>query len=471
MTMADRFPTLRSGSVRYALPVCAVLVAAVAGFFANNVIKFPCLASFVTAVAVSSFLGRGPGIVALLLATLLSDFFFIPPILSLSLNHVTWSVAAVYSVSSLLVLFAGRFPLRKGLDQKLKLVLFLLLENFIAVRQTEDSERPHLLGRFDGAVEGEIFGWALDTFQPSVGSRIAIYVDNRAVGEVNAIHHRPDVGSHGFYFDLTRCCPATPSASVEARFSGGRPLPNSPRVVNIPAASPIRHSETVLFMHIAKTAGTAFREAVVENYKQSEIAYLYPDPPGLLSDNLALLTLEQRTSLRLVIGHFQYGIHQFFPQQSNYVTIVRDPVARLISQFRYSLQQQRDGDIRKDDSPARLIEVLEQRESVTLDNNMVRGFSGVSEKDFPPGHIDRQVYELAVNNLRTAFSFVGHQEASAEAYAILQRRFHWKPHSLEVVNKSALPPATDYESARTAIEFFNRWDCQLYSEIRQLFPL
>jgi hypothetical protein len=222
-------------------------------------------------------------------------------------------------------------------------------------------------------------------------------------------------------------------------------------------------------MHIAKTAGTAFREAIVENYKRSEVAYLYPDPPGLLSDNLALLTLDQCASLRLVIGHFQYGIHRFFPQQSSYVTIVRDPVARLISQFRYSLEQQPDGDGLKDDSPARLIEVLERRESVTLDNHMVRCFGGVSEKDFPPGHIDKQVYELAVNNLKT-FCFVGYQEASAEAYAVLQCRFHWKPEPLKVANRSALPPAKNYESVRTAIESFNRWDCQLYSEIRRLFP-
>jgi Domain of unknown function (DUF4118)/Sulfotransferase family len=470
MTVLDRFPTLRSGSVRYMFPVCVLLLITVACFFSAEVIKFPFLVSFVAAVAVSSFFGRGPGIVALLLATLLSDFFLIPPIFSLDLDKVTLSVAAIYCLAFLLVFFAGHVPLRKGLDQKLKLAMFLVLENFIAVRKTEDNHKPHLLGRLDGAIEGELFGWATDTLQPFVGPRIAIYVGDRIVGEVNASHYRSDVGSHGFYFDLTRCCRPTSAAKVEARFPDGRPLPNSPLMVDIPADTRPRHTERVLFMHIAKTAGTAFREAIVQNYKLSEIAYIYPDPPGLLSDNLGLLTLEQCANLRLVIGHFQYGIHQFFPQQSTYVTVVRDPVARIISQYRYSLEQQPEGDRLKKDSPARLIDALEQRNSVTLDNHMVRCFSGVSEKDFPPGHIDRQVYELAVNNLKTNFSFVGHQEASAEAYTALQRKFHWKPHVLEITNKSVLPAAKDYESARAGIESFNRWDCRLYSEICRLFP-
>ncbi len=470
MTVVDRFPTLRSASVRYSFPVCVVLLTTVACFLSTEVIKFPYLVSFVAAVVVSSFLGRGPGIVALFLATLLSDFFLIPPIFSLNLDKVTLSVAAVYSLAVLLVLFAGHFPVRKGMDQKLKLVLFLLLENFIALRKTEGNDKPHLLGRLDGAIGGELFGWATDTLQPFVGPRIAIYVGDRVVGEVNASHYRSDVGSHGFYFDLTRCCPPTSAAKVEARFPDGQPLPNSPLIVNIPADSRTRHAETVLFMHIAKTAGTAFREAIVENYKRSEVAYIYPDPPGLLSDNLALLTLEQCANLHLVIGHFQYGIHQFFPQRSTYVTIVRDPVARVISQYRYSLERQPHSDGLQNDSPAHLIELLEQHKSVTLDNHMVRCFSGVSEKEFPPGHIDRQVYELAVHNLKTDFSFVGHQEASAQAYAEMQRRFGWQPHSLEVANKSVLPAAQDYESARTAIESFNSWDCQLYSEICRLFP-
>jgi hypothetical protein len=101
---------------------------------------------------------------------------------------------------------------------------------------------------------------------------------------------------------------------------------------------------------------------------------------------------------------------------------------------------------------------------------MVRCFSGVSEQKFPPGHIDRHVYEVAVHNLKTAFSFVGHQENSETAYGILQQRFHWKPGSLALINRGPSASSGHYESVRRTIEHFNRWDCQLYSAIKQIFP-
>ena len=242
-------------------------------------------------------------------------------------------------------------------------------------------------------------------------------------------------------------------------------------VVTIPAARPVRHSEAVLFMHISKTAGTAFREAIVENYKQSEIVYLYPDVPGFLCENLALLPLEQRARFRFIIGHFKHGIHQFLPQEWTYVTVLRDPVSRVISEFRFLLLSKHHKiSAVENDSPAYLVELIERRENITLDNYMVRSFSDVSEEDFPPGHINREVFEAAVNNIRTTFSFVGHQERSDEAYRAVQQRFHWKPGCLNIVNRGALSTNQDYEPVRSTIEHFNRWDCRLHAEICKLFP-
>jgi hypothetical protein len=128
-------------------------------------------------------------------------------------------------------------------------------------------------------------------------------------------------------------------------------------------------------------------------------------------------------------------------------------------------------DASANDSAASLVEALERRTTVNLDNLMVRCFSGVDEKDVPPGSIDSQVYALAVDHLRSAFSFVGHQERSNQAYAELHRRYNWKSRStLTGVNKSRLSSERDYTPARAAIEHFNRWDCRLYSEICKLFP-
>jgi hypothetical protein len=367
------------------------------------------------------------------------------------------------ALTALLAYAAARYLKRTGRDQKIRFLLLPLLRKFGCFR------KQPLLGRLDGCLEGELYGWALNAMELSTAPKITIHVDGRLMAEVLPVQYRPDIGKHCFYFDLSGSCALNQTVQVGARFSGGRLLSNSPLILTIPPHSANRPSETVLFMHIAKTAGTAFREAIAENYRQSEIAYLYPDPPGLLTYKLELLPLEQRRAFRLVIGHFQYGMHDLFPQECQYVTIVRKPFARIVSHFRYILEKTEAPGM--SDSADSLVEMLERHATVNLDNLLTRCFSGVDEKDVLPGNVDQAVYSLAVEHLNTRFSFVGHQERPDEAYSMLQRKFNWKPRfTLEKVNRSRFPHNQDYEPARKAIEHFNQWDCQLYAEICRLFP-
>jgi len=369
----------------------------------------------------------------------------------------------ILALTALLAYVATQYLRRTGRDQKIRFLLLPVLRKFGYF-----GKQP-LLGRLDGCIEGELYGWALNGMELSAAPKITIHIDSRPVAEVLPVQYRPDIGKHCFYFDLSGSCELNQTVQVDARFPGGRLLSNSPLIFPVPPRSPNRPSETILFMHIAKTAGTAFREAIADNYRQSEIAYLYPDPPGLLTYKLGELPLEQRRAFRLVIGHFQYGMHDLIPQECQYVTIVREPFARIVSHFRYILEKSEAPGIT--DSADSLVEMLERHATVNLDNLVTRCFSGVDEKDVPPGKVDQAVYSLAVEHLNTCFSFVGHQERADQAYSTLRQKFNWKPRfTLENVNRSRLPHKQGYETARKAIGHFNRWDCQLYAEICRLFP-
>jgi hypothetical protein len=163
-------------------------------------------------------------------------------------------------------------------------------------------------------------------------------------------------------------------------------------------------------------------------------------------------------------------MHSLLPQKCQYVTIVREPVARVISHYRYILEKRNDSGTKDEDSAGALVAMLERHETVNLDNLMVRCFAGVDEKDVPPGYVNQEVYALAVQHLENDFSFVGYQESANEAYLKLQQRFNWKPRAaLDSVNKGRFSAIQKYESARPAIEHFNRWDCQFYAQIRSLF--
>jgi hypothetical protein len=464
MTFIERFPRLRSGQVRYMLPVCLVAVSAVVLFYSEHVLHAPYLVSFMVAVGVSALFGLIPGLIAMTLATLASDFFFIPPVMKLNLGRLTWLAAANYGLAMIAARVGVRVLGSKGRGQKIKLALLMASQNLANGKNGQPGTKQ-LLGRLDGDVGGEIYGWAYDANEASKAPKITVYVEDRPVGEVLPVWHREDIGPHCFYFDLSQCCPPGP-AQVEAKFPNGVRLPNSPLRVEIPARSGDASSDTVLFMHIPKTAGTAFREAIVGNYRASQIAYLYPDPPGFLFCEFGSLPLEQRARFRLVFGHYHYGVHRFLPQKSSYISIVRDPVRRVISHFRHLIEPEKGPGSA---SPSLLAELLEGGTMVNLDNLMVRCFSGVVKADVPPGRVNRDVYDLAVHNLRSGFKFVGYQERSDEAYAALQGRFGWNRRAaLEVVNRGGSDDGS-FESVRKTIEHFNRWDCELYAEIRRLF--
>jgi hypothetical protein len=458
MTLTERFPQLRSRGVRYALALVLVGGSSVWFFLAAHVLASPYLVSFMAAVALSSLLGIGPGCVAWVAATLASDFFFTPPIFDLNFDRFTWLAAANYALA-LLFGRAGAQLVRHRIGQA------LLFEKFVLGL----NGKP-FVGRIDGALEGELYGWAVDRNVPSLPPRITVYANTQPIGDVLPVWYRPDVGQHSFYFDLSLVCPAGSHPLVEARFQDGARLSHCPLKVRIPDGPGKCHSDAILFMHIAKAAGTAFREAIVGNYKQSQIAYLYSHVPGFPISDLGALPLEQRANFRLVIGHFHYGIHAFFPQKTVYVTVVRDPIRRVISHFQFLLQTEiaapKDMNL-----PELLLKMLETHATTQLDNMMVRCFAGVLEANVPAGAVDRNIYDRAVYNLHRSFRFVGHQEWADDAYANLHNQFGWTARkSLAALNRGERINDQAFDAVRPAIEHFNRWDCQLYSEICRTFP-
>ena len=57
------------------LPVCFVAASAVAVFYSEHILRAPSLVSLMGAVALSALFGLIPGFIAIVLATLASDFF------------------------------------------------------------------------------------------------------------------------------------------------------------------------------------------------------------------------------------------------------------------------------------------------------------------------------------------------------------------------------------------------------------
>lgn len=449
----------RHKNARFALAIAAVIAALT--ITACTQLIFGSLAALIFAAAVIAstyFFGLVAGLCTVVLAVLVLDFFYIPPVFALNLDISTLRMAIG------LLAFAAASHFAK---QKI----------FARAPIIDVDIPPPVQGHFDGIQDGRVYGWAVDPHHPSRPVFLSVLVNGDPVACTAAVHFRPDVADsqpdatkHAFYSDLGFLFPIETEAVVDVQLPSGKSLPGAPRVLRItPQSRP--QCPTVLFMHIPKTAGTAFREGIAANYDHAEIAYLYPTIPGLLVKDLRDLPVEQRRSFRIVIGHFQFGMHAALPQQCEYVTIVREPTARIVSHFAY-LHKAQPELVNKDGRPISPQRFFEDRLSVDFDNAMVRCFSGVDQRVFPPGTLTRDIFDWAVHNLRTAFTFVGHQETSASSFATLQDRFGWHAtKGLGIVNAGDvhvfLKTSPDLLKV---IRRYNHWDYLLYEEILRIFP-
>lgn len=86
----------------------------------------------------------------------------------------------------------------------------------------------------------------------------------------------------------------------------------------------------LLIMHIPKTAGTSLLSIVQQQYAPEDLEMLYP----CTDEQIDALVARPRPP-RVVMGHFQFGLHERLSPGCRYVTFLRDPVEQVVSHFNY----------------------------------------------------------------------------------------------------------------------------------------
>ena len=163
--------------------------------------------------------------------------------------------------------------------------------------------------------------------------------------------------------------------------------------------------QTVLFLHIPKAAGTTLTQILDRQYSTQEILPSYKNSKPRF-DKLSSLSTPEKYQIKLIRGHFPFGVHEMLPQHSTYITMLRDPIKRVISNYYFA----------KKTPSHRLYETINQEgmsleEYITseinpqLNNGQVRLISG--NTDVAYGKCTNEILEKAKHNLKTYFSVVG----------------------------------------------------------------
>jgi hypothetical protein len=225
---------------------------------------------------------------------------------------------------------------------------------------------------------------------------------------------------------------------------------------------------TIIFLHVGKTAGATMRSALRREFRRDEVMLVRAPEvaPGRLRRDgavewFASLPEAERARPRLIMGHMTYGLHEFVPRPSEYVTLLREPFALIRSQYNHV--RRHEGHLLHEQAKAYpdLVSYIESGISLEMDNSQTRAFAG--DKTTPFGECTPEMLERAKANLE-GFAVAGLTERFDESLVAMIRRFGWRRVRYVTTNvdpnRGSRTPLTERESA--LMREHNALDLDLY---------
>jgi len=229
---------------------------------------------------------------------------------------------------------------------------------------------------------------------------------------------------------------------------------------------------TVIFLHIPKTAGSALQSIIQSHYRARETHRLDSKRTLEAMADFKAMDDEEKKELKVVCGHMWFGLHEAIPGPSTYITLLRDPVDRVISHYYYVRRMPGHYLYQKvTQEKLSLQEYVEKKLSTELNNGQTRLLSGQwDEKKYPFGSIPRSLLEQAKNNLQQFFLLVGIQEEFETTIKLAGKLLGWQSKAFKE-NVNPKRPSLDAISAETrqVIEYYNSLDIELYNYAREIF--
>jgi hypothetical protein len=216
-------------------------------------------------------------------------------------------------------------------------------------------------------------------------------------------------------------------------------------------------SPLIVFVHVPKTGGMTLR-SILSRRRRGIFAESMEEAKSLLDS----LTESEAAQLELVSGHVPYGVHEFVQRPVQYVTMLREPVQRVVSHY-WFVRNQPDHYLY-----AAIVEGnLSLREyaergcalSGEIENGQVGMFSARARMR---ECADEESLEEAKRVLRDHFAVVGTTERFDESVVAMQRTVGLTTPVYVRRNIGPAPRGSVDPETRAAIEANNLLDLELY---------
>ncbi|MFZ5863096.1 MAG: sulfotransferase family 2 domain-containing protein [Nitrospirota bacterium] len=226
--------------------------------------------------------------------------------------------------------------------------------------------------------------------------------------------------------------------------------------------------DPLLFCHIPKCAGTSFRSVVEAEYRDNQRLFWYPGPDGDVDAQRAQLAEafhRNRPAIRIVYGHFSFGLHQTLDTPPIYATILRDPVERVVSLYHHVGRTPRSPLFALVKEGLSLTQFVAGRYTEMTNNQMTRILAGIKTR---PGEIvdSREAIQRAKENVEKYFGVIGTVEEMSDVVRVIGNRSGWRRHQIPNLNVTTQPRAWLEKETLGVVEEYNHLDRELYEWVR-----
>ncbi len=226
----------------------------------------------------------------------------------------------------------------------------------------------------------------------------------------------------------------------------------------------------LFYIHVPKTAGTTMKMIIEWLYRWPEIFWVNKAQP--IEEKVNQLNEKQIRNLKIVAGHRPYGMHQYFPAEDyQYFTFIREPVDRVISQYYYLKRSPKHKLYPYVNNPNYSLKRLIEENHFQNFNIQTHWLTGMPKSYFQEGHQNQETIDLALDNIKRDFAFVGLNDHFDEGLVILKRLFGWSTpfYAMKNVTKSRDKQADFSQETIDLIKEKNQMDVRIYDYCRNNF--
>lgn len=234
--------------------------------------------------------------------------------------------------------------------------------------------------------------------------------------------------------------------------------------------------ETMIYLNLPQTGGETLRDILIRQYGSAGVLSFagkafYGDPQAAMEQTCAMA--HTHPSTQVVIGHQLFGLHQGWPSPTTYVTMMRHPVERVLSQYYFN----RMNHWVPDDLEAYVLGRTQYMpDQMAVDNLQTRYISAQAglPDNTTPGACSSKMFEQAKAHLEAYFKIVGLVEAFDTSLVLMQQAFGWRPPYYAMHYRRLLKTNHQYRVDPGLVQAIldrNAWDIELYQVAQNLFEV